>query len=658
MRLPVTLLLAPLVLPCLAQGDMRPAFHFTAQKNWLNDPNGLVWHDGEYHLFYQYNPFGDTWGHMSWGHAVSPDLMTWEELPVAIPEKDGIMAFSGSAVVDHQNTSGFGEDGKPPMVAVYTGHREGNQSQRIAYSNDKGRTWTDYENNPVLDIGMADFRDPKVFWHAPTKRWIMVVALSLERKVSFYGSPDLKKWNLLSHFGPAGAVKGIWECPDLFELPVEGTNRKRWVLNINLGDHSIAGGSGAQYFTGTFNGRTFTADPIPGADAKPEAFLRGSRVLADFEDDFQGWQLEGEAFGEEPSAGTAPGQHPVVGFQGKGLVNGYGRGDGPTGTMTSPEFKLSKPHLGFLLGGGNDPETLSASLIVDDKVVRSATGRNSEEMFWVSWPVGEFAGKSARLQLVDRESGEWGHLLFDHLVLSDHPAPPIGEHANWVDHGPDFYAAITWDDAPPGIGGRPWIGWMSNWKYAGQTPTSPWRSAMSLPRTLSLRRDSDRFTLIQTPVPTLDSWRGEPLRLSNMTISEANAKLADLRGKRFDIRLRIRPENADEAGIKLRVGDGEETLVGWSRPGGEVFVDRTKSGNTGFHPDFSGRHGAPLELKDGTVELRIVSDDCSVEVFADDGAVSITDLIFPSDSSDRLEIYNKGGEAEIEAAIIFPLTRK
>ncbi|MCB1134593.1 MAG: glycoside hydrolase family 32 protein, partial [Verrucomicrobiae bacterium] len=178
-------------------------------------------------------PFGDKWGHMSWGHAVSRDLLTWEHLPVAIPEKDGVMAFSGSAVVDHRNTSGFGSDGKPPMVAIYTGHREGRQDQRLAYSTDKGRTWTMYEGNPVLDENMADFRDPKVFWHEPSRKWIMVVALAVERRVAFYQSPDLKKWSLLSRFGPAGAVKGIWECPDLFELPVEGTDRKRWVLHIN-----------------------------------------------------------------------------------------------------------------------------------------------------------------------------------------------------------------------------------------------------------------------------------------------------------------------------------------------------------------------------------------------------------------------------------------
>lgn len=641
--------------PCIAQDAMRPAFHFTAERNWLNDPNGLVWHDGEYHLFYQYNPLGDTWGHMSWGHAVSRDLMSWEHLPVAIPEQDGIMAFSGSAVVDHANTSGFGSEDNPPMVAIYTGHRDGRQDQRLAYSTDKGRSWTMFAGNPVLDIEMADFRDPKVFWHAPTKCWVMVVAKSIERKISFYASPDLKKWDFLSDFGPAGSVKGIWECPDLFEAPVDGTNQKRWVLSINLGDHSVAGGSGAQFFTGTFDGKIFRADPLPATKGDHDAFLKG-QLIADFERrGYEGWEITGEAFGTRPSSGTVPGQHPVLGFQGRGVVNGYEKGDQPTGRMTSPEFKITKPWLNFLIGGGENPQNLAANLLVDGQVVRSATGRKTEEMHWVAWPVSEFVGKDVRVELVDEESGEWGHILFDHLILSDQPAKTRPEHANWVDFGRDMYAEVTWSGVPDGT--PTWIGWMSNWKYAGQTPTTPWRSAMSLPRTLSLRKDGGHFTLIQRPVKQLESWRGEPVRVSNQFIAAANKALESVRGKRFDMLLRIHPGDAAEAGIKLRLGDGEETLVGWSRAGGEVFVDRTKSGNTGFHPEFPGRHAAPLKLRDGLLELRVVTDDCSVEVFADGGAIAITDLIFPSEASQGLAFYAIGGNAKVVSAEIHPLAK-
>ena len=242
----------------------RPLFHFTARRNWINDPNGLVWFDGEYHLFFQYNPFGSTWGHMSWGHAVSPDLTTWTELAVAIPEDDRDMIFSGSVVVDHRDTGGFSKGGAPALVAVYTGDRQGevkHQTQNLAYSHDRGRTWSKYAANPVLDIGQANFRDPKVFWHAPTARWVMIVALSDQEKISLYASPDLKAWSHLSDFGPAGGVGTLWECPDLFALPVEGEpGAEKWMLKVDLFKGGIGGGSSAQYFVGDFDGTRFTPD--------------------------------------------------------------------------------------------------------------------------------------------------------------------------------------------------------------------------------------------------------------------------------------------------------------------------------------------------------------------------------------------------------------
>jgi sucrose-6-phosphate hydrolase SacC (GH32 family) len=176
----------------------RPQFHFSPHQHWTNDPNGLVYFEGEYHLFFQYNPFGDEWGHMSWGHAVSRDLIHWDQLPVAIPEADGVMIFTGSTVIDEHNTSGFCKNGKPCMVAIYTGftaEKKGVspslQTQNIAYSNDRGRTFTKYAGNPVIDLHMADFRDPKVFWSAESKQWVMAVSLPNDHKVVMYGSPDL-----------------------------------------------------------------------------------------------------------------------------------------------------------------------------------------------------------------------------------------------------------------------------------------------------------------------------------------------------------------------------------------------------------------------------------------------------------------------------------
>jgi fructan beta-fructosidase len=240
----------------------RPQFHFSPRRNWMNDPNGLVYYKGEYHLFFQYNPFGNEWGHMSWGHAVSRDLVHWTQLPGAIPEQNGIMIFSGSAVVDWHNSSGFckssGHGDESCLVAIYTGYNGKIQDQNVAYSNDRGRAWTQYSGNPVINLHRANFRDPKVFWYEPGHKWVMVTVLSAQHKVRMFSSTDLKHWSTLSDFGPEGAVRGVWECPDLFKLPVENEpGQSRWVLSVNLNPGGVAGGSGDQYFIGRFDGTRF-----------------------------------------------------------------------------------------------------------------------------------------------------------------------------------------------------------------------------------------------------------------------------------------------------------------------------------------------------------------------------------------------------------------
>ena len=221
--------------------EYRPHKHFTPAKNWMNDPNGLVWHKGEYHLFFQHNPFGTQWGHMSWGHAVSKDLRTWVELPIAILEGEDGAIFSGSAISD-------GDD----LVAIYTRHTETSQTQCIAVSKDNGRTFEKYRNNPVLDESKKDFRDPKVFKYK--NDWIMAVAQPYEHQISFYSSPNLITWKHLSNFGPAAAVSGVWECPDLF--PLQFDNKEVWVLIVSINPGGLFG-SGTQYFIGDFDGTTF-----------------------------------------------------------------------------------------------------------------------------------------------------------------------------------------------------------------------------------------------------------------------------------------------------------------------------------------------------------------------------------------------------------------
>ncbi len=249
----------------------RPQFHFTPPKGWMNDPNGMVYYKGEYHLFYQHYPDSTVWGPMHWGHAVSKDLMHWEHLPIALfPDKLGYI-FSGSAVVDENNTTGFGTGGEKPMVAMFTSHdmageklgRKDYETQSIAYSLDKGRTWTKYANNPVIkNQGSKDFRDPKVIWHTPSQQWI--VTLAVGNHVEFYASKNLKEWSKAGEFGlAAGSHGGVWECPDLFPLKVEPTNEDKWVLFVNINPGAPNGGSGTQYFVGQFDGKNFKNDNKP-----------------------------------------------------------------------------------------------------------------------------------------------------------------------------------------------------------------------------------------------------------------------------------------------------------------------------------------------------------------------------------------------------------
>lgn len=246
----------------------RPNFHFTPKSNWMNDPNGMFYLDGTYHLFFQHYPDGNKWGPMHWGHATSKDLIQWNQQNIALyPDHLGYI-FSGSAVVDKNNTSGFGNGKNTPIVAIFTYHdikkeKENKldiESQGIAYSLDNGATWIKYSNNPVLkNPGIKDFRDPKVIWDAKRKQWIMVLAA--HDKVHFYTSRNLKDWDFISDFGKnIGAHGGVWECPDIFPIKVKGTNEEKWVLLVSINPGGPNGGSATQYFVGDFDGKSFKID--------------------------------------------------------------------------------------------------------------------------------------------------------------------------------------------------------------------------------------------------------------------------------------------------------------------------------------------------------------------------------------------------------------
>jgi fructan beta-fructosidase len=463
----------------------RPQYHFTPPQNFMNDPNGTVFYKGEYHLFYQYNPEGNVWGHMSWGHTISSDLTHWQNLPVALHEvPDEYMVYSGSAVVDWNNTSGLCKNPDPQdrscLVAIYTAAYKDRQKQHIAFSNDRGRTWTNYSGNPVADLDAPDFRDPNVFWYEPQHKWVMVAVLADERTLVILDSPDLKHWTKRSTFGPAGDTAGQWECPDLIELPIEGASEKRWVLIINRNPGAPAGGTGVRYLIGKFDGANFTSEV-------PDAF------------------------------------------------------------------------------------------------------------------------------------------------------------ALWADWGKDFYATNTWNDMPSTDGRRVWIGWFSNWQYANTEPTVLWRGAQSVPRTLTLRRYADGLRLVQKPIQGLEILRHERLRVVNASTTEVKQKIRETgaKGEVYELEAEMEPGQAEEIGFRLRKGKDAETLVGLDAVHGEVFVDRTRSGEVSFSKDFPGRHAARLE-KNAGVKLHVFVDRSSVEVFANDGERVLSDRIYPPPGSEGIELYTKG----------------
>lgn len=236
----------------------RPSYHFTPLYGWMNDPNGMVYKDGEYHLYFQYNPYGSKWGNMHWGHAVSRDLVHWEHLDPAIARDTMGHIFSGSSVVDKNNTAGYG---KNAIIAIYTNNSVAHDEvQCIAYSTDNGRTFTKYEGNPVLRPfdGLKDFRDPKVFWYEKNKSWYMIV--SADKETRFYKSKNLKQWTYVSAFGKGmGQQPCQYECPDFFQLPVNGDKKNmKWVMTMNINPGCIFGGSATEYFVGDFDGKKFT----------------------------------------------------------------------------------------------------------------------------------------------------------------------------------------------------------------------------------------------------------------------------------------------------------------------------------------------------------------------------------------------------------------
>lgn len=483
----------------------RPEIHFTPDSMWMNDPNGMVYYNGEYHLFYQYYPNSTVWGPMHWGHAVSNDLVHWDHLPIALyPDSLGYI-FSGSVVVDINNTSGFGSANQTAMVAIYTYHnvngertgKDNFQTQGIAYSINKGRTWTKYDKNPVLkNPGQRDFRDPKVNWNKEAGKWIMTLACG--DHVCFFSSPDLKNWSFESEFGKnIGAHGGVWECPDLFQLPVEeNSSEKKWVLLVSINPGGPNGGSATQYFVGNFDGHRFT-------------------------------------------------------------------------------------------------------------------------------------NESSKIK--------------------------------WIDYGKDNYAGVTYSNIPESDGRRIFIGWMSNWQYAQNVPTTPWRGAMTFPRVLKLTKDADEFSLRSLPVDEIQLLREKKTDVPKRLITPEKPFNFPIPAKPYPVEIlaefNIPASNpASVFGMELYNDIGEKVIVGFDRQQNRFYIDRTKSGLNDFSNDFAGIHYSGAVNPIQNIDFHLLIDAASVELFALDGKVVITEIYFPRKKFDKIRGISAEGNIVLKSGTVYKLT--
>ncbi len=455
----------------------RPRIHFTPEANWMNDPNGMVFYKGIYHLFYQHNPGAPVWGPMHWGHAISKDLIHWEHKPIGIyPDSLGTI-FSGSAVVDYNNTSGFGKIKQVPLVAIYTQHnmdgekagRDDYQNQSISVSLDEAKTWKTFSGNPVIRTPhLKDFRDPKVFWYAANKTWIM--SLAVGPNIEFYSSPNLKVWKKESEVGGVGmgVHDGNWECPDLLSFDDHG--KKVWVLIVNVNPGAPNKGSGTQYFVGDFDGHKFT-----------------------------------------------------------------------------PNTRVAK----------------------------------------------------------------------------------------WLDYGPDNYAGVTWSNT----GSRIILGgWMSNWLYANTVPTEKWRNGLTIPRDLSLVKVGNDFRVASKPIKELETIAYNKVNLKNIKLDNTFTVSDSIKNATIPCRIDLSLLKAQNIELVLSNTKGEQLIIGYDPKANNYFIDRTKAGRSEFFPGFAAVHTAPRFSTSKQLDMSLVIDVASVELFADGGLSVMTEICFPTETYSKIEL--------------------
>jgi sucrose-6-phosphate hydrolase SacC (GH32 family) len=601
----------------------RPLYHFSPLKGWIGDPDGLIKHQGTYHLFW-------------WGHAISTDLVHWQEQPRPMKEGLGFSYFSGSVAVDKANTSGFG---KNSMIAVFTKHLPGDslpETQAISVSHNKGLSFEYYKGNPVLDINKIFFRDPQVFWFEQEKLWKMVVSRPDVQEIQFYESADLKSWKYCGNFGALGAKNSFWECPDLFELPVEGTKEKKWVLLIGRGPNRV------QYFVGNFDGKTFHSD-------------KGN---IDFLKDGKG--IEGSLFENFEISAPSRWKGNKASFrQHKGLTDYLGNGyvssaanKGGRGNFISESFTIHHKAINFLIAGGNRPDTTCINLIVDGKIVSSTTGDNSKVLKWRGWDVSSYIGKKGHLEIVDQSADTTnGFVAIDHILFADQLTDQQLEHALWLDYGPDYYATRTWrnyDDSDSLKDTVIAIGWMGNWDYANRVPSKWGKGFQSIPRIMSLKKTRKGYRVVQQPISQL-----QQLRTNGFTAESLKLKgTQEIRGFKperntYEMITTFTPVSAKTFGLNLLVGEGRKLAIHYDAQLGNLIVDRSNC--TDFISDqhftkvFAKKISVPLALKNGQLNLHIFVDRSSIEIFAGDGETVFSATTFPSDKQMGVQTFSGNG---------------
>jgi len=617
----------------------RPQYHFSANTGWIGDPDGLTRYNNKYHLFW-------------WGHATSNDLVYWTEK--AWPMQGDNSAFdyySGTVVVDTKNTGGFKTGTYAPMVALFTNHNKttGLEAPAISSSNDYLTDYTNFyfynSGNPVMPTANG-FRDPSVFWDAANNQWVMAIANAANNKtVQFYYSANLKTWHLINSFGPLGSKENWWECPDLFQLPVDGNaSNMKWVL-------LCSSSTKVQYFLGSFDGLYgFNIDSSCDSYLRNGTGIQGT-VFADFETTgYTGWTATGTAFGTGPVSGNLSGQQSVFGYLGNKLVNSFNNGDASTGTLTSASFTISKNCINFLIGGGNNAGQTCINLIVNGLVVQSTTGRNDEVLKWAGWNVTPWVGQTAQIQIVDNSTGSWGHINIDQIVFADALWNNNIEHSLIADSGSDFYAARTFRDYDNVENRTVMMGWMGNWDYANSTPTSWGRGHESLPRELSLKTFADGVRLVQQPIPALKKLRNDSVIVTNKPIQNTQPLTEFTPAYNYyEIDAVFNVLTGANFGLNLCVSGTNKVVLGYDATSSNLYLDRTKSGNVSFSSSFPNIISAPLAPDNGVIKLHIYIDQSSIEVFANDGVRVLSSLIYPDPASKSIELFSINGQTILQS---------